>query len=91
VNAKDMEPMVGRYIRVSVMGEDCRVISKRQGGDSLYASTPPEPTLTIPPSLCDEAVTGNFRVIAFDLPWHGKSYPPAGWEKQNTGSPRSCM
>jgi pimeloyl-ACP methyl ester carboxylesterase len=32
--------------------------------------------------MCDEAVTGNFRVIAFDLPWHGKSYPPAGWEKR---------
>jgi len=30
----------------------------------------------------DEAVTGNFRVIAFDLPWHGKSYPPVGWEKR---------
>jgi pimeloyl-ACP methyl ester carboxylesterase len=32
--------------------------------------------------MCDEAVTKNFRVIAFDLPWHGKSYPPVGWEKQ---------
>ena len=23
----------------------------------------------------------SFRVIAFDLPWHGKSSPPAGWHK----------
>ena len=25
----------------------------------------------------DEALTAQFRVIAFDLPWHGKSSPPA--------------
>jgi pimeloyl-ACP methyl ester carboxylesterase len=31
--------------------------------------------------LCDEAVTSHFRVIAFDLPWHGKSYPPPGWQQ----------
>jgi pimeloyl-ACP methyl ester carboxylesterase len=28
------------------------------------------------------AVTDRFRVIAFDLPWHGKSSPPAGWEAE---------
>ena len=30
----------------------------------------------------DEAVTSRFRVIAFDLPWHGKSYPPEGWQDE---------
>ncbi len=25
-------------------------------------------------------MTKNFRVIAFDMPWHGKSSPPAGWQ-----------
>jgi pimeloyl-ACP methyl ester carboxylesterase len=25
-------------------------------------------------------VTDRFQVIAFDLPFHGKSSPPAGWE-----------
>lgn len=29
--------------------------------------------------LCDREVTDHFRVIAFDLPWHGKSNPPAGF------------
>jgi pimeloyl-ACP methyl ester carboxylesterase len=28
----------------------------------------------------DERITKNFRVIAFDMPWHGKSSPPAGWQ-----------
>ena len=22
----------------------------------------------------------NFRIIAFDMPWHGKSNPPASWD-----------
>src|SRR3546814_15250455 len=27
-------------------------------------------------------VTNNFKVICFDLPWHGKSSPPAGWQEE---------
>ena len=30
----------------------------------------------------DAAITARFRVIAFDLPWHGKSSPPAGFERE---------
>ena len=26
--------------------------------------------------LNDEAITKDFRVVVFDLPWHGKSSPP---------------
>jgi pimeloyl-ACP methyl ester carboxylesterase len=29
--------------------------------------------------LNDPEVLDQFRVIAFDLPWHGKSSPPPGW------------
>ena len=29
--------------------------------------------------LCDPDVTEHYRVIAFDLPWHGKSNPPPGF------------
>ena len=32
--------------------------------------------------MTDSAITDNFRVIAFDLPWHGKSLPPAGWNHE---------
>ena len=24
----------------------------------------------------------NWRMTAFDLPWHGKSLPPEGWQKE---------
>jgi pimeloyl-ACP methyl ester carboxylesterase len=30
----------------------------------------------------DERVTERHRVIAFDMPWHGKSSPPAGWHEE---------
>ena len=30
--------------------------------------------------LNDKEITKNYRVIAFDLPWHGKSNPPEGYE-----------
>jgi pimeloyl-ACP methyl ester carboxylesterase len=29
--------------------------------------------------LSDETFAKHFRIIAFDMPWHGKSNPPAGW------------
>jgi pimeloyl-ACP methyl ester carboxylesterase len=33
--------------------------------------------------LNDAEITRHWRVIAFDMPWHGKSSPPAGWEKED--------
>ena len=31
--------------------------------------------------MCDPAITNQYRVLAFDMPWHGKSNPPAGWQE----------
>jgi len=28
-------------------------------------------------------ITANHRVVAFDMPWHGKSSPPAGWHEED--------
>ena len=30
--------------------------------------------------MLDPEITQHFRVIAFDMPWHGKSFPPRGYE-----------
>ena len=30
----------------------------------------------------DEVITRHFRVLAFDMPYHGKSLPPDGWHKE---------
>src|ERR1700680_3928911 len=32
--------------------------------------------------MTDPAITAHFRVLAFDLPWHGKSTPPDGWQRE---------
>src|SRR6476660_3551001 len=32
--------------------------------------------------MADNAVTSRFRVIAFDLPWHGRSTPPGSWWRE---------
>jgi pimeloyl-ACP methyl ester carboxylesterase len=29
----------------------------------------------------DAEILSRFRVIAFDMPWHGKSSPPSGWQR----------
>ena len=33
--------------------------------------------------LNDPQITKNYRVITFDMPWHGKSSPPAGWQNED--------
>jgi pimeloyl-ACP methyl ester carboxylesterase len=77
-----IEPIVGRYARINILGEDCRVYFEEagQGIPLVCLHTAGADSRQFRHLLCDEAVTRHYRVIAFDLPWHGKSYPPAGWE-----------
>src|SRR5258705_13604567 len=35
----------------------------------------------------DTRVTANHRVIAFEMPWHGKSSPPSGWHDEEYQPP----
>ncbi len=84
MNASAMEPIMGRYIHVPIMGEDCRIYFEEagQGIPLVGLHTAGADSRQFRHMMADEEVTRNFRVIAFDLPWHGKSYPPAGWEKR---------
>jgi pimeloyl-ACP methyl ester carboxylesterase len=77
-----LEPMVGRYVRVPIQGNECRVYFEEAGeGIPLVClHTAGADSRQYRHLLCDEAITRNYRVIAFDMPWHGKSYPPEGWE-----------
>ena len=58
----------------------------RGGGRRVFRScacTPPVPTAgNIARSSTIAKFSHNFRVIAFDMPWHGKSSPPAGWQRR---------
>ncbi len=78
------EPITGRYLRIDLLGKAHRVYIEEagQGIPLLCLHTAASDTRQFRGLMNDARVLEHFRVIAFDLPWHGKSSPPAGW--QNT-------
>ncbi|ALM82960.1 alpha/beta fold hydrolase [Bordetella sp. N] len=78
-----IEPIVGRYLHMDVDGQPQRIYFEEagQGIPLVCLHTAGADGRQYRHMLCDETVTSRFRVIAFDLPWHGKSYPPLGWEQ----------
>lgn len=76
----EFEPIVGRYFTTKVQGEDCRVYFEEAGrGIPLVClHTAGADARQYRHLLCDRDITAHYRVLAFDMPWHGKSYPPAG-------------
>jgi pimeloyl-ACP methyl ester carboxylesterase len=83
MSAPVFEPMVGRYLTVPIMGAQCRIYVEEAGSGIplVCLHTAGADSRQFRHLLCDDAVTSRYRVIAFDMPWHGKSYPPAGWQK----------
>ena len=77
-----LEPIVGRYLNCTIDGHDCRIYFEEAGtGIPLVClHTAGADNRQYRHMLNDPAITSRFRVLAFDMPWHGKSYPPAGWE-----------
>ncbi|MSP68545.1 MAG: alpha/beta hydrolase [Alphaproteobacteria bacterium] len=77
----DFEPIVGRYLHLNEGGRDYRIYLEEagQGIPLLCLHTAAGDSRQYRHLLCDPEVTGRFRVIAFDLPWHGRSNPPDGW------------
>ena len=80
----DYEPIVGRYFTMTVAGEDVRVYVEEAGrGIPLVClHTAGADGRQFRHLMTDAAITDHFRVMAFDMPWHGKSNPPAGWERR---------
>lgn len=78
------EPVAGRYLRIDLLGKPHRVYVEEagQGIPLLCLHTAGSDTRQFRGLMNDARILEHFRVIAFDLPWHGKSSPPAGW--QNT-------
>jgi pimeloyl-ACP methyl ester carboxylesterase len=76
-----IEPIVGRYAHI----ENHRIYFEEagQGIPLLCLHTAGSDGRQYRGVLNDPVVTKNFRVIAFDMPWHGKSSPPAGWHKED--------
>jgi len=79
-----LEPVTGRYVRFDFQGRAHRVYFEEagQGIPLLCLHTAGSDTRQFRGLMNDARVTQRFRVIAFDLPWHGKSSPPAGWQTE---------
>ena len=78
------EPMIGRYLNVEIAGKDCRVYFEEAGSGIplVCLHTAGADNRQYRHMLSDPEITSRYRVIAFDMPWHGKSYPPVGWENE---------
>ena len=79
-----IEPVVGRYLRLAIEGRPQRIYFEEtgQGIPLLCLHTAGSDARQFRHLLNDPTVTDRFRVIAFDLPWHGKSSPPPGFERE---------
>ncbi len=79
----EFDDIVGRYVRLNVAGKPCRVYFEEAGHGTplLCLHTAGSDGRQYREILRDPRITKNHRVIVFDLPWHGKSSPPAGFEK----------
>ena len=76
------EPITGRYLHLDLLGKPHRLYVEEagQGIPLLCLHTAGSDARQYRGLMNDARVTANFRVIAFDMPWHGKSSPPAGWQ-----------
>jgi pimeloyl-ACP methyl ester carboxylesterase len=81
--APQLEPVVGRYLRLPLDGREHRVYFEEAGAGIplLCLHTAGADGRQFRHLMNDAAIIDRFRVIAFDLPWHGKSSPPEGFER----------
>lgn len=77
----DFEPIVGRYLTVDILGQPNRIYIEQsgEGVPVVCLHTAGADSRQYRHLQTDEEVLSQFRIIAFDLPWHGKSLPPNGW------------
>ena len=75
------EPVVGRYLNLELLGRPHRLYVEEAGRGIplLCLHTAGSDSRQFRAIMNDPEVIERFRVIAFDMPWHGKSSPPAGW------------
>ena len=80
----ELEPIVGRYLRLALAGRPHRVYFEEagQGIPLVCLHTAGADGRQFRHLMNDEAITKHWRVLAFDMPWHGKSLPPAGWQDE---------
>jgi pimeloyl-ACP methyl ester carboxylesterase len=79
----DFEPAVGRYLRLPIQGKPHRLYVEDAGAGIplVCLHTAGADGRQYRGLMNDAEILSRFRVIAFDMPWHGKSSPPSGWQR----------
>lgn len=79
-----IEPVTGRYLHLDIEGRPHRVYFEEagEGIPLLCLHTAGSDGRQYRALLNDPEITRHFRVIAYDMPWHGKSSPPVGWRQE---------
>lgn len=79
-----IEPVIGRYMHLEIGGLPHRLYWEEagEGVPLLCLHTAGADGRQYRALLNDPTVTERFRVVVFDMPWHGKSSPPEGWQDQ---------
>jgi pimeloyl-ACP methyl ester carboxylesterase len=75
------EAIVGRYLNLEIAGLNHRLYVEEagEGVPLLCLHTAGADSRQYRHLLNDDTVTRRFRVIAFDMPYHGRSNPPDQW------------
>jgi len=78
-----IEPITGRYAHLALGGRAHRIYYEEagEGIPLLCLHTAGADGRQYRAVLNDPEILKNYRVVAFDMPWHGKSSPPAGWQR----------
>ena len=76
-----IEPIVGRYAHI----DNHRIYYEEAGAGIplLCLHTAGSDGRQWRAVLNDAEILKHYRVVAFDMPWHGKSSPPKGWQGQD--------
>ena len=80
-----IEPIVGRYAHIELGGRPHRIYYEEagEGIPLLCLHTAGSDGRQYRAVLNDAEIRKHYRVVAFDMPWHGKSSPPPGWQAED--------
>ena len=79
-----IEPIAGHYVTIAAGGRSYRIFFEEAGKGRAVVClhTAGADTRQWHHVMNDTAFTDSNRIIAFDMPWHGKSLPPQGFETE---------
>ena len=79
MNYSKIEKINGKYLKLNINKQTNRIFFEENGNGIplVCLHTAGSDSRQFRHLLNSKEITENYRVIAFDLPWHGKSDPPA--------------